>query len=146
MTKNRSLSFKAAVAMMLPVLWTVSVQSADAGTPRAASATVSRTGPAGNTAVRQSGVSTNGQGGYSAQSTVTGPAGKTATRQQSGSYNPATQTYSRSGTTTGPNGAQSHFSTSLQKTSTGYNRTAARTGPAGNTATSTKNVTVTPNN
>jgi hypothetical protein len=128
------------------MLWTLSMQSASAGTPRAASATVARTGPAGNSTVRQSAVATNGQGGYSAHSTLTGPAGKTATRQQSGSYNPATQSYNRSGTTTGPSGAQSNFSTSLQKTSNGYDRTATRTGPNGNSATSTKNVTVTPNN
>jgi hypothetical protein len=146
MSNHPNFSLNIAAAILLPVLWTASVQLAAAATPRGASATVTRTGPAGNSSVRQSAVTTNGQGGYSAHSTLTGPAGKTATRQQSGSYNAATQTYSRSGTTTGPNGRQSNFSTSLQKTSSGYARSATRTGPNGNSIKSSGSVSVTPNN
>jgi hypothetical protein len=124
------------LGVALPVMWISG--SALAGTPRAASSTVTRTGPAGNTTTRQTNVATNGQGGYTANSTLTGPAGKTATRQQSGSYNPATKTLTRSGTTTGPNGKQSSFNTSLQATGNGgYNRNATRTGPNGNTVTTT---------
>lgn len=110
---------------------------ADAAQPRYAAATVTRTGPYGNTATRQSNIATNGQGGYTAGSTFTGAAGRASTRQQSGSYNPATQTYSRSGTTTGPNGNQSSFNTSLHATGDGYTRSATRTGPNGNSVTST---------
>src|ERR1700760_4438928 len=105
---------------------------ADARPPRAASATVTRTGPMGNSSVRQSNVATNGQGGYTAGSTFTGPAGNVTTRQQSGSYNPATKTYTRTGTTTLPNGQQSNFSTLVQATGDGLARSATGTAPAGN--------------
>jgi hypothetical protein len=121
-----------AVAAALPLICLVAVSTADAGPPRSGSSTVSRTGGAGNTATRQSSVSTNGQGGYSASSSYTGRAGNTSTRQQSGSYNPATKTYTRSGTTTGPAGNQSSFNTSVQATGNGYQRSATRTGPSGN--------------
>jgi hypothetical protein len=133
--RDRILTLSA--ALLLPMAWTAGLESAQAGTPRTVNATVTRTGPAGNSSVRQSTLSSNGQGGYSAHSTLTGPAGQTATRQQSGSYNAATKTYTRSGTTTGPNGAQSSFNTSVQATGNGgYTRTATRTGPNGNTITS----------
>jgi hypothetical protein len=134
MNIKREWLFKTSLCLILPVL-SAGVGTAMAGQPRAASATVTRTGPAGNSSTRQSNVATNGQAGYSAGSTVTGPNGKTATRQQSGSYNPATKTYSRSGTATGPNGKTSSFNTQAQATGNGYNRNAARTGPNGNTAT-----------
>jgi hypothetical protein len=125
------------LGLMLPILGSIAAGTANAGTPRTATATVTRTGPAGNTSTRQTTVTTNGQGGYTAKSTLTGPAGNTVTRQQSGSYDPATKTYSRSGTTTGPNGKQSSFNTSLQATGNGYNRSATRTGPNGQTVTTT---------
>jgi hypothetical protein len=119
----------------LPLIWAAG--SAEAGTPKHAASTVTRTGPAGNSATRNSSVSTNGQGGYTAGSTVTGPAGNQASRQQSGAYNPATQTYTRSGGTTGPAGNSTSFSTSTQKTADGYQRTGVRTGPNGNSVTTT---------
>jgi hypothetical protein len=146
MRSKRELVLRITGVMILPALWTASADLAMAAKPRAASATVTRTGPAGNTATRQSNVATNGQGGYTAGSTVTGPAGNTATRQQSGSYNPATKTYTRSGTTTGPNGNS--------VTSTGqaaYNpatgtatQSRTTTGPNGKSATESRTVTVTP--
>jgi hypothetical protein len=115
MTIKRELILKAIMGVMLPV-WTISIGTAMAGEPRAASASVSRTGPAG----------------------------KTATRQQSGSYNPTTKTYSRSGTTTGPNGKQSSFNTSTTATGSGLDRAATRTGPNGSSATKSTTVTATP--
>ena len=146
MSSKRELVLRITGAMILPALWSASADLAMAAKPRAASATVTRTGPAGNTATRQSNVATNGQGGYTAGSTVTGPAGNTATRQQSGSYNPATKTFTRSGTTTGPNGNS--------VTSTGqaaYNpatgtatQSRTTTGPNGKSATESRTVTVTP--
>jgi hypothetical protein len=145
MNKKRELVLRITGAMMLPALWAAGADLAAAGPhPRAASATVTRTGPAGNTATRQSNVATNGQGGYTAGSTVTGPAGNTATRQQSGSYNPATKTYTRSGTTTGPNGNSSSFNTSVQATGSGLERSATRTGPNGNSVTSTGHASYNP--
>ncbi len=133
--KKRTWTLNVAAAA-LPLICMVAVSTADARPPRSASSTVTRTGPAGNTASRQSNVSTTGQGGYSASSTATGPAGNTATRQQSGSYNAATKTFSRSGTTTGPAGNQSSFNSSVQATGNGYQRSATHTGPNGNSATS----------
>jgi hypothetical protein len=104
MSRKREWVLRITGAMLLPTLWAASVGLAIAAPPRAASATVTRTGPAGNTTIRQTNVATNGKGGYTASSTVTGPAGNTATRQASGAYDPATKTYTRSSTTTGPNG------------------------------------------
>ncbi len=132
-----------AATLAIPLLCMV-LGSAYAGPPRSASSTVTRTGPAGNTATRRSNIATTGQGGYSASSTVTGPAGNTAVRQQSGTYNPATQSFSRSGTTTGPAGNQSSFSSSVQATGNGYQRNAARTGPNGNSVTTQGQATYNP--
>ena len=128
----------------VPVICMLAAGTVEARPPRSASSTVTRTGPAGNTAVRNSNIATTGQGGYSASSTLTGPAGNTATRQQSGSYNPGTKTFSRTGTTTGPAGNQSHFNTSVQATGNGYQRDATRTGPNGNSLTTQGQATYNP--
>jgi hypothetical protein len=113
----------------LPVMFVVSIGDAAARPPRSAASTVTRTGPTGNSATRQTNVSTTGQGGYGASSTVTGPAGNAVTRQQSGAYNASTKTLTRSGTKTGPAGNQSSFSSSVQGTGNGYQRSATHTGP-----------------
>jgi hypothetical protein len=108
MKSKRTWVLKAAVGVALPTLWIVGLSDASAAPPRAASSTVTRTGPAGNT----------------------------STRQSSGSYNPATKTYTRSSTTTGPNGNTASSSSSVQATGNGgYNRSATHTGPAGNSVT-----------
>ena len=120
------------VMCALPLMWAV---HAEAAPPRHAASTVTRTGPAGHSILRNSNLTTNGLRGYTAGSTLTGPAGHKASRQQSGSYDPATQTYSRSGTTTGPAGNSTGFSTSAQKTPDGYQRSGVRTGPEGNAVT-----------
>ena len=143
MTIRNRWTIATALTLALPV-WALTTGAALAGPPRSGSSTVTRTGPAGNTATRQSNISTNGHGGYSASSTLTGPAGRSVSQQQSGSYNATTQTYTRSGTTTGPNGKQASFNTSVQATGNGYERTATRTGPNGTTATKTTTVTTAP--
>ena len=135
MKTKRNVVMSVTAGLALPVLWIVGVSDASARPPRAASSTVMRTGPAGNTSTRQSNVSTTGTGGYNASSTVTGPAGNTATRQKSGAYDPATKTYSSSTTTTGPAGKQATSSTSVQATGNGYARTTTHTGPNGNSTT-----------
>jgi hypothetical protein len=137
MNTKREIVLKVALGLMLPVVWAAGLGTAAAGVPRTASSTVTRTGPAGNTMTRQTTIATNGHGGYTARSTITGPGGNVFTRQQSGSYDPATKTFARSGTTTGPDGRQSSFSSSVQATGNGYNRTMTRTGPNGGTVTST---------
>ncbi len=104
MSKKRYSILKITATMILPGLWAASVGTAIAAPPRTASATVVRTGPAGNTVIRQTTASTTGQRGYTASSTITGPAGNTVTRQRSGSYNAATGTATQSRTTTGPRG------------------------------------------
>jgi hypothetical protein len=141
--KKRNWLVKVA-GVAVPVICMVAVSNVEARPPRSGSSTVTHTGPAGNTATRQSNVATTGQGSYSASSTVTGPAGNAATRQQSGSYNPSTKTFSRSGTTTGPAGNQSSFNSSVQATGNGYQRNATHTGPNGNSVTSQGQATYNP--
>lgn len=131
-------------SLALPVLCMVALSNAEARPPRSASSTVTRTGPAGNTAIRQSSTATTGQGGYTHNTAVTGPAGNTATRQASGSYNPSTKTFTRSATTTGPAGNQSTLNTSVQATGNGYQRSATRTGPNGNSVTTQGQATYNP--
>jgi hypothetical protein len=123
--------------MALCALPLLCVESANAAPPKHATSTVTRTGAGGNSATKNSNMSTNGAGGYTAGSTVTGPAGNQASHQQSGAYNAATQTYTRSGGTTGPLGNSTSSSTSAQKTATGYQRSAVHTGAAGNSVTTT---------
>jgi len=123
------------MGIALPALCLVSISNAVARPPGSAGSSVTRAGPAGNSATRQTNVSTTGQGGYSATSKLTGPAGNTATRQQSGAYNASTKTLSRSGTTTGPAGHQSSFNSSVQGTGNGYQRNATHTGPNGQSVT-----------
>lgn len=76
----------------------------------------------------------------SASATKTGSAGNTATRQS----HFATNTYSRSATTTGPNGSQSSFATSVQATGDGLDRSATRTGPGGKSISRNSTVTAAP--
>jgi len=136
MNTNRKRILGLTAAIALPVLWVATVGDASARPPRSASSTTTRTGPAGNSATRQSSVATNGAGAYQANSTVTGPAGKTATRQQTGSYDAASKSYSRSSTTTGPAGQQASSSSTVQAIGNGYQRDATHTGPNGNSVTS----------
>lgn len=125
-------------------LWAAGLTAANARPPLSGGSTVTRSGPAGNTSTRQSTFATNGQGGYSAGSTFTGPAGNVTSRSQSGSYNAATHTYSRSGTTSYPNGKQSGFSSSTQLTGDGYVHSGTRTGPNGNAMTTQGQATYNP--
>src|ERR1700759_2620511 len=124
-----------AAGFALPLLWTAGISDASARPPRGGSATVTRTGPAGNMVSRTTNVSTTGAGGFNSRSTVTGPAGNSATRVQSGSYNAATNTWNRSATTTGPAGNQSSVNATVQGTGNGYQRNVTRTGPNGQTVT-----------
>jgi hypothetical protein len=133
MKKRNSIPCMASLA--LPVLCMVAFSNAEARPPRSASSTATYTGPAGNTASKQSSTSTTGQGGYAHNATVTGPAGNSATRQASGSYNSSTQTLTRSATTTGPAGKQATSTSSIQATGNGYQRSATHTGPNGNSVT-----------
>jgi hypothetical protein len=100
MSKKRELVLGITGAMILPALWAASVSLAVAappGKPRAASSAVSRTGPSGNTATRQSNVATNGQGGYTAGTatqgrTTTGPSGRSASENRTVTVAPVPQT------------------------------------------------------
>jgi len=137
MSKKRELVL--AMSCALPLIWAATAQAGGAPParqPRTFTSTVTHTGPAGNTFTRQSTLTTNGHGGYTASSTLTGPKGNTiATRQQSGSYDPATKTYTGGGTVTGANGKQATFNTTVQGTGNGYVRNTTVTGPNGNTTT-----------
>jgi hypothetical protein len=129
---------------LMSALTSVAASANPAHKPHAASSTVTRTGPNGKSAVRQSSVATSGNGSYTAGSTVTGANGKTATREQSGAYDPSTQTFSREATATGPNGKQSTSSASVTRTDDGYARSATHTSPNGKTATSQGGATYDP--
>jgi hypothetical protein len=129
-------------AAIVPLLWAASLGNAAAQSAapaaRTFNSTVTHTGPAGNTLTRQSSLTTNGQGGFTSNSSWTGPRGNTATAQQTGQYNAATKTYTSSGTLTGPNGKQSTVNTRVQGNGNGgYTRTTTLTGPNGNTVTTT---------
>jgi hypothetical protein len=142
---KRDWVLNAVAGMALPALCFATISDANAARPpRSFNSGVSRTGPAGNTATRQTNVTINGQGGFNSSTTYTGKAGNTTTRTGSGSYNPSTQTYTRSATTTYPNGKQSSVNTSVQATGNGYQRNATRTGPNGATGTRSTTVTTAP--
>jgi hypothetical protein len=134
---------KVTAAVVLPALsaaiaaQTNGAAATPARTPRSFNATVTHTGPAGNSVTRQTNMTTNGQGGFTSNSTWTGPKGNTAaTLQRSGQYNAATKTYTGSGTFTGPGGRQSTFNTTVQGNGKGgYTRQTTVTGPNGNTTT-----------
>jgi hypothetical protein len=104
MKSKRTWVLEAAVGVALPALWIVGLADASAAPPRAASSTVTRTGPNGNSSSFNTSVQATGNGGYNRSATRTGPAGNTVTTQGQGSYNASTGTYNQSRTTTGPNG------------------------------------------
>jgi hypothetical protein len=147
MKNKRDWVLKAVAGIALPALCFATINDANAAKPpRSFNSSASRTGPAGNTASRQTNVNTNGQGGFSSSTTYTGKAGNTTTRTGSGSYDASTKTYNRSATTTHPNGKQSGVNTSVQATGNGYQRNATRTGPNGATGTRTTTATTSPQN
>jgi hypothetical protein len=137
MSRKCELVLAIAGAVMLPALWTANAAEAPvARQPRTFNSTVTHTGPAGSTITRQSTLTTNGHGGYTASSTWIGPKGNTlATGRRSGIYDPATKTYRSSGTLTGANGRQASYNTTVQATGNGYIRNSTVTGPNGNSAT-----------
>jgi hypothetical protein len=137
MNKKCELVLAITGALVLPAMWTTNAaEAAAAPQPRTFNSTVTHTGPGGNTITRQSTLTTNGHGGYTASSTWIGPKGNTiATGQRSGSYDPATKTYSSSGTLTGANGKQVNYNTAVQGTGNGYVRNTTVTGPNGNSTT-----------
>jgi hypothetical protein len=158
MSKKCELVLAVAGALVLPAMWSANAAEAavQARQPRTFNSTVTHTGPAGNTITRQSTLTTNGRGGFSATSTWTGPKGDAiATSQRSGSYDPATKTYSGSGTVTGANGKQASFNTTVQGTGTTiqgqaaynsasgtFNQSRTTTFPNGQTATENRTVAV----
>src|SRR5580693_1006900 len=91
MSKKCELVLAVAGALVLPAMCSANAAEAavQARQPRTFNSTVTHTGPAGNTITRQSTLTTNGRGGFSATSTWTGPKGDAiATSQRSGSYDP----------------------------------------------------------
>jgi len=144
MNASKNVLSRLTLGLTAVALSVAGLANAQAGEPHTANSTVTRTGPAGNTSTRQTSVTTNGQGGYTAHSTITSPAGNVSTHTQSGTYDPATKTYSSSGTTTYPNGKQSTFTSSTQATGNGYVRSSSWTGPNGRTVTSQGQATYDP--
>jgi len=108
-----------------------------AGRPRAGRTvhnTVTRTGPEGRSATRDS-TRTATDHGFQSSTSVTGSGGKTATRTQTGNYDPATKTWTRDANSVGPNGKTAATEAVVQKTDNGYTRDVTRTGPNGKSVT-----------
>jgi hypothetical protein len=108
-----------------------------AGRPRAGRTvhnTVTRTGPEGRTARRDT-TRTATEHGFESSTSVTGPGGKTATREQTGNYDPATKTWTRDANSVGPNGKTASTEAVVQKTDSGYTRDVTHTGPNGKSVT-----------
>jgi hypothetical protein len=75
------------------------------------------------------------ENGYVRDVTHVGPNGGTSTRHSEASYDPATQTLTRSSVATGPNGQSVTTNAATVRTEDGYQRDATRTGPNGQTIT-----------
>ena len=146
--KTSSVMFGVSAAALLSIAGLVNDSSgtANAARPRAGQTThttVTRTGPAGNSATRNT-TATATANGFESSSTVTGSNGKTASRSQTGTYDPATKTWTRSANSVGPNGKTASTDVVVQKTDTGFTRDVTKTGPNGKTTSTSRQTTVTP--
>ncbi|MFL6549613.1 MAG: hypothetical protein ACJ8OJ_13025 [Povalibacter sp.] len=92
------------------------------------------TGPNGKTATTDA-TAVRTDNGYVRDVTHTNPSGETSTRHSEGTYDPATQTWSRSTVATGPDGKSATTSATTARTDSGYQRDLTRTGPNGQTTT-----------
>ena len=93
---------------------------------------VTRTNPNGTTATTH----VEGQrtdGGYTKTTTHTGPNGGVTTQSATGSYDPATRTFTRDATTTRPDGRAATSHTEGTRSDGGYQQTTTHTGPKGTT-------------
>jgi hypothetical protein len=95
---------------------------------------VTRTNPNGSTATTH----VDGQRtdtGYTKTTTHTGPNGGVTTQSATGSYDPASKTFTRDATTTRPDGSTATSHTEGTRTDGGYQQTTTHTGPKGTTTT-----------
>lgn len=72
--------------------------------------------------------------GYTKTTTHTGPQGGVTTRSTTGSYDPATKTWTHDATTTRPDGFTATSHSERTRTEDGYQRSATHTGPQGTTS------------
>jgi hypothetical protein len=103
-----------------------------ARTPDGAVRDVTRTGPGGKTATTHDELHRT-DGGYTRETTHTGPNGGVTTRSATGTYDPATRTFTRDATTTRPDGSTATSHTEGARTDGGYQQTTTHTGPKGTT-------------
>lgn len=94
---------------------------------------VARTGAHGKTATKTINA-TRTENGYSRDVQATGPQGNQATRSAQGQWDAGSTTWSRQATSTGPKGNTVTGSTTTMRTSDGYTRNTAVTGPQGTSA------------
>lgn len=91
-------------------------------------------GPQGNSATRETSASRT-ESGVNRSTTTTGPQGNTMTREANSQWNPETKTWTKSSNTTGSGGQAATRETSVTRTESGINRSTSTTGPQGNTVT-----------
>lgn len=95
---------------------------------------ITRTGSQGRTSSRQ--ISTERtESGFVRKSETSGPNGASVSRSSQGNWDPATQTWSKTGSATGSAGRSVSSETTATHTEDGYKRSTSVTGPQGNTAT-----------
>jgi hypothetical protein len=73
------------------------------------------------------------ENGYTRQSTRTGPGGGVTTRNATGSYDPASKTWTHDATTTRPDGSTATSHGTRTRTEDGFQSTLTHTGPKGTT-------------
>lgn len=93
---------------------------------------VTRTGPGGKTATTHDELQRT-DGGYTRQTTHTGPNGGVTARDVTGSYDPATKSWTKDASVTRPDGSTATTQTSGQRSENGYARHSTHTGPQGTT-------------
>jgi hypothetical protein len=95
---------------------------------------VTHTGPGGKTATTHDEIRRTDTG-YTRETTHTGPNGGVTTRSATGSYDPATKSWSKDVTRTNPSGSAATTHVEGQRTDDGYTRTTTHTGPQGGVTT-----------
>ena len=130
-------------AAIVPLLWAAGLGSASAQgaarTPRTFNSTVTHTGPAGNSLTRQSRLTTNGQGGFTSNSTWTGPKGQDGHRAaERVSTTPPPRPIRAPVPSPGPTASSPRSTRPCKVTATAATTVPRRSpGPNGNTVTTT---------
>ena len=98
------------------------------------------TGPRGGSASRTTDVSRDPETGLTRERVTTGPNGGEWTRSDNAQWDADTQTYTRQGSRTTPDGREQSVDVTAQRTDTGATRTATRTRADGTEVTRTQEI------